>query len=392
MLKFSVPTNWQKNMISDIRKEMVEEVYGKLPADIIGGGRAAVTLPNLNKNDLVLHISEVKKNNLKFNYLLNSTCLNNLEWSISWQRKFRKFLDYLINIGVEKVTVSIPYLLELIKRNYPNLEVCVSVQAGVNSLRRAKFWDEMGASEITLFMDINRDFNLLRKIRKEIKCKLKLIANLNCLYGCPFYQYHANLMSHASQSWHFSRGFLIDYCTLRCRLIKLLYPEELIRSRWIRPEDIEIYEKLGIDILKFVNRDMKTEFISLIVKAYTERKYNGNLLDLFSSPSKNISEYKFDIQKFKYFFRPWKVNIFKLYKAKGFLRKDEIFIDNNKLDGFLKYFLENRCDLSLCDECGYCRKIANEVIKIPLEYKSKYYQKYKDFLDSILNKQLFTYF
>lgn len=389
MLRFSVPTNFQRNLISSLKKENIEELYGKLSRDIIGGGRASAVLPFVSKRELAQHILEAHKNGLRFNYLLNSTCLNNLEWSASWQSSFRKFLDYLIKSGVDKVTVSIPYLLELIKSEHPQLEVSVSIQAGINSLQRVKFWQDLGADEIALFMDINRNFSLLEKIRKETDCKLKLIANLFCLYGCPFYHYHANLQSHASQDSHPSKGFVIDYCTLRCRLIRLTNPEEFIRSRWIRPEDINIYEELGIDTLKFVNRDMKTEAISLIVDAYTRRGYEGNLLDLFSDPSKSITGYRLNFQKAKYFFKPFRVNLPKLYKAKEFLNADKVIIDNRKLDGFIQHFLNNDCSLKSCQECKYCGKIASQVVKIPSGYQRTYQEKYKNFLVNLIGGELF---
>ncbi|MBU3933662.1 MAG: U32 family peptidase [Candidatus Omnitrophica bacterium] len=393
MLRFSIPTNFQRDLIPNLTKNKnIEELYGKLSRDIVGGGRASAVLPFVSKKRLTQHILEAHKNGLKFNYLLNSTCLDNLEWSISWQRTFRKLLDYLVKIGVDRVTIGIPYLLEVIKKKYPELEVCVSVQTGIKSLPQAKFWENLGADEVTLFMDINRNFPLLSNTRKEINCKLKLIANLACLYGCPFYHYHANLQSHASQVSHPSKGFVVDYCTLRCRLIRLTRPEEFIRSRWIRPEDIKIYEELGIDTLKFVNRDMRTEAICSIIDAYTERKYEGNLLDLFSDPSKSLAGYKLDFQKARYFFKPFRVNIFKFYKARKFLGADKIYINNRDLDGFLQFFLNNNCSLISCQECNYCEETASRAINISPEYMRSHREKYKDFLDNLINGKLFRYF
>lgn len=391
MLKFSVPTNWQKDLISKLAKDNIEELYGKLQEDIVGGGRASVVLPSVSNKELCRHIEEAHKNGLKFNYLLNSTCLDNSEWTRSWQKKFRSFLDYLVKVGIDKVTVSIPYLLELIKKKYQQLEVCVSIQVGVVSVRQAKFWEDLGADEITLFTDVNRNFPLLGSIKQNVHCKLKLIANIACLYGCPFYHYHANLQSHASQAFHFNKGFVIDYCTLRCRLIRLSCPEEFIRARWIRPEDVKIYEALGIDSLKFTNRDMKTEAICLIVKAYSNRKYSGNLLDLFSDPSKNLRGYNFDLQKIKYLLKPFKVNIIKLRRATKFLRTDEIYIDNDALDGFLQYFLDGGCSGESCQQCGYCHAIAKRVINISPKFKQAQLQEYKNFLEGLITGDLFSY-
>ena len=38
-----------------------------------------------------------------------------------------------------------------------------------------------------------------------------------------------------------------------------------------------------------------------------------------------------------------------------------IFIDNKKLDGFVEYFVSNKCT-GHCNECGYCKAIAKKVI------------------------------
>lgn len=395
MLNFSVPNNWQEDLISKLAKNdinNIEELYGKFSQDIVGGGRASVVLPYVSKRNLAQRILEIHKYGIKFNYLLNATCLDNLEWSSSWQREFRKFLDYLVKIGVDKVTVSIPYLLELIKKQYPSLKICVSVHAGIKSLHQAKFWEDLGADEITLFMDLNRNFFLLRNIKKKIKCKLRLIANVACLYGCPFYHYHGNLQTHASQSTHPSKGFVIDYYTLRCRLIRFTHPEELIRSRWIRPEDISIYEDIGIDTVKFVDRSMKTETICLIVDAYSNREYKGNLLDLFSDPSKNLNECHINFQKVKYFFRPFRINVFRLYKAKELFKENTIYIDNRALNGFLNFFKDINCDLISCQECRYCYDIAEKVIKIPPDFNYIYLKKYETFVRNIVSGRLFRYF
>jgi len=390
-LKFSVPTNWQEDLLPRLEKKCVFEVYGSLPRDIIGGGRASVVLPHVSKKNAVGYIKKVHQSGLEFNYLLNATCMDNLEWSISWHKKFRNFMDYLVKSGVDKVTVSIPYLLELVKENYPQLKISVSVQAGTQNLRQAKFWESLGADEITLFMDINRDFGLLRQIRKHVTLKLKLILNLACLYGCPFYHYHANLNSHASQKGHPSKSFMIDYCSLRCRLIKFCSPEELMRSRWIRPEDIKVYEDLGIDSLKFVNRDMKTEAICLIVNAYTQRSYKGNLFDLFSSPSKNLAGYRADFRKILYFFKPFRINIFKFFKARKLFSEEKIYINNSRLDNFLSFFINNDCSKLSCDECLYCKDKADEVINFTESSQEEYKKNYKEFLDNLIKGAFFRY-
>lgn len=391
-MKFSVPTNWQKDLVSNIRVDCIEDLYGQLASDFIGGGRASYALPSISKKNVIAQIQEIHKNGMRFNYLLNASCLDNKEWTASGQKRIRKFLDWLVEIKVDIVTVTIPYLLELIKRQYPNLKVYVSTLAGVNSIERAKYWEDLGADGIGLFgQDVNRDFALLKQIRKEIKCQLFLIPNNSCLYRCPFFIYHGILTSHASQIDHRTKGYMIDYCRISCDYKKIAEPINLIRADWIRPEDIHYYEDIGIDKIKLVDRSMTTERIKLIVQAYTERFYDGNLLDLFPFPSRSIAFLNSNpFHKVRYFFRPFSVNLFKLIKGKSLLGEDiKIYIENRKLDGFLEKFLKESCNLKSCRECSYCEDIAKEVVKIDHTYYQNTITNYRSFLDSIISSEIF---
>jgi len=396
MIKFSVPTNWRDDLFDVLNKEYVDELYGKLDRDIIGGGRPSFMLPRVSKSRFVRHVKEAHKQGVAFNYLLNATCIGNRELTVWGQRKLNKLLDWLTKNDVDAVTVSIPYLLEFIKHNYSNLKVYVSTMAGINSLQTAKYWESLGADRITLSVTsrLSRDFSLLRKIRKNIKCELQLIANLTCLRECPFWTYHSVIYSHASQSHHRSRGFLIDYCFLRCNYIKIRSPVEFIRSAWIRPEDLHYYEDVGIDRIKFANRNMSTESIAKLVTSYTKRRYEGNLLDLFSDKSKYhyVRKYGSDIlNKLKYFFRPLSINIFKLLNMRDLLDDWGIYIDNRALDGFLEHFIQEDCGLELCQKCNYCQRVAERAIKFDNAKRLKLMDKYRHHLNNLNSGNMFTY-
>lgn len=392
-MKFAVPTNWRADLIGKINKANVYELYGKLTVDFVGGGRVSASLPVVSRKQAGRHVLEAHNNGLKFNYLLNANCLNNAEWTIRGQDSLTRLIDWLVDINVDSVTVCSPYLLELIKRRYPKLKVYISTLSRIDSVEKAKFWESLGADEITpSFVDINRNFRMLKKIREGVKCGIKLIANLDCLYQCPFFTYHANSVAHASQSGHQMRNFLIDYYYLTCDYKRIADPEQLIRSGWIRPEDLHYYEDIGIDKIKLLDRRMTTEQISFIVDVYTKKGYDGNLLDLFPHTTKTIVHQKGSaFHKLKYFFRPFLVNVFKLAEGRKLFGDRKIFIDNRKLDGFLDFFLKEDCDLKSCDDCGYCKRIAAQAIKIDTEYQRKTLQKYSQFRDGLISGRMFEY-
>ncbi|MFH1127838.1 MAG: U32 family peptidase [Candidatus Omnitrophota bacterium] len=396
-MQFSVPTNWQSDLIPGLVWDEVSELYGKLAVDFVGGGRATAILDPVSLKKAFSHIDCAHKKGVKFNYLLNATCLGNRELTKSGQKQIAKLVDWLVKAGADSVTVSTPFMLRFIKKNFSFLKVNISVQENINSVRQAKMWYELGADKITLsVLDVNRNFSLLKQIRAAVKCQLQLIANLKCLLGCPSYKYHANINSHASQSKHMLKGYLIDYCTLKCNFIRISQPVEYIKSLWIRPEDVHHYEKIGIDSLKFVGRQMQTGSIHNIVKAYSKREYDGNLLDLLSSPRKSITIGGKKIfsyfNKFKYFFRPQYVSLFRIQKARNLFPQEKIFIDNRLLDGFLEYFLENRCDFTCKPSCNYCYTIAEKVIKIDPAYQEKFKERLENFLNDLYTGQAFYYF
>jgi len=395
-MEFSVPTNWQDDLIPALPTHGVSELYGKLASDFVGGGRASAILHSVSRKKAVNHIKQAHKHGFKFNYLLNSTCLDNWELNKFGRKHIEKLVDWLAAAGVDSVTVSMPFMLQFVKRNYPSFKVNVSVQENVNNVRRAVMWDKLGADKITLsVLDANRDFPLLKEIRNAVRCKLQLIANLKCLAGCHLYKYHSNINAHASQSKHTLKGYLIDYCTLRCGLIRTQQPVEYIKSMWIRPEDVHHYEEAGIDSLKLVGRQMPTPFIHKIVSAYTKRTYEGNLLDILSGAKKNIITGNKKVisyfRKFKYFFKPHYVNPFRLKEAGNLFTEDYIFINNHALDGFLDYFLEGKCNFACKPYCGYCYDVAKKVLQIDTAQQKKRADMIERFLNKLYTGRVFHY-
>lgn len=393
-MKLLVPTNWQDDLIPAIQTECVEELYGKLAADSVGGGRASSFSVPVSRKDAAAHIAEARKEGLRFNYLLNATCTDNMEWTRRGQRRFHRLLDWLVQTGVSSVTVATPYLMQMVKHRHPQLEAHVSTQAGVNTAERAKYWEELGADCITLsVVDVNRQFFALREIRAAVDCRLQLIGNLDCLYMCPYYGYHANLHSHASQVGHRSRGFMIDYCSLLCRRSRLAHPVEFIRSPWIRPEDVHYYEELGINSIKFVNRGMTTQAIAEIVQAYSTGRHEGDLLDILGSdPRKNLAFAKPSLlRRIRYFFRPFSVNLFKLSRGRNLFQRPPIHIANRKLDGFLKPFLTEDCRVRTCASCRYCDEVADQVVEVDTQKRDKIVEDLDAFLSQLTDGGMFRY-
>jgi collagenase-like PrtC family protease len=387
-MRLSVATNFDDRLIELIRGYPVFEVYGKLPSDLIGGGRASLMLGPLSAKQLRRHIEIAHRRGIQFNYLLNASCLDNIELTRKGRQRIYRMLQWLRDLEVDAVTVAIPFLLEFIKHHFPHFKVRVSVFAEADHVLNVKHWAAMGADSITLNSPfVNRDFATLAEIRRAVTCDLQLLVNNSCLQSCPYTAYHKVLLAHASQARHSSGGFFIDYCYLKCSFLKLLDPVNYIRSDWIRPEDLPRYESLGYETFKLTERNAPTETMILRVKAYSERRYEGNLLDLvqpFAYPAKGQEGGMAGLRRAwwlgRYLYRPWKArwshlrHIKELAEKRGMLHPSEmdqpIFVDNRALDGFLDHFPEN-CRGRDCERCRYCHRWAERAVQLNPQYRQE---------------------
>ncbi len=382
-MRLSVATNFDNEFLRRISSYPVEEVYGKLSRDFVGGGRASYSAEKIDVSALESHVQAAHNLGIKFNYLMNSVCLGNREWSGSGIREIRRILDYLSKIKVDSITVSIPYLAELIKKHYPDFFLKIGIYANIDSSIRARFWEDLGADMLILeSFSINRNFPVLKEISKAVSCRLQLIANFSCLPRCPMQIYHMTGISHGSNSH--DKGTFIDYCVFKCSSMTLENPALLIKSNWIRPEDISFYENLGFDSFKLLERGAPTETLVARVKAYSGRKSPENLLDLIQ-PFGFREEIKTDYKLFLnlLFEKPRLVfHLYKLLKKRGMLfplKGTPVFLDSSKIPpDFLTAISKLPCSISSdCKDCVYCQSILKATYRIDEGYKAECMRLYK---------------
>jgi collagenase-like PrtC family protease len=371
-MKLCLPANFDPDLIARLQPYPVAEIFGKLPVDCVGGGRPSYMGTPFSEQELTEYVALLAKNGIQFNYLLNSSCLSNREWGRKWQKALMGFLERLQKMGIRRLTVSTPFLLELIKARFPGFLVKVGIYAQVDTPRRARFWEELGADGITLeSFSINRDFQRLAAIRETVDCELQLIANHPCLPNCPMQPYHQNGFAHSSNGSH--RVF-IDYCFFRCTRKRLEDPSLFIKAAWIRPEDVSIYEALGFTTFKLLERGIPSAELLKRVKAYSERSFHGNLAEILLPYGFSEAPKKERCWALKHFFRPFQVSPFKtkalydLVRMQGMLfprKGSPIEIDTSRFpEDFLDGFNRRNCSLHECNQCGYCEAIAKEAVKV----------------------------
>ena len=373
-MQFNVATNWDFKLIEELAKYPVKDLYGAGSMSVVGHGRPSFVLNDISEEKIAEYITKVHEKKMEFSYLLNAPCMSNMEYDTEYHKKLINHLQWISDIGADNVIVTIPFLIQLIKEQFPKLKIRVSTIADVNSVNRAKFYESLGANEITPSIMINRDFKTLEKIQKAVKCKIVPLLTDGCLYQCPFRNYHYNLLGHSSQSFHELEGNYIDTCIINCSIIKFSQPAEILKCRWIRPEDLTHYEDIGIDTFKIAGRRMPSEWLIRAVKAFSSRSYEGNLIDIIQGFSMSIGIENDPNAT--------------MFKAIDQESKSKLVIDNTKLDGFIDFFKKQDC-ISMCDECNYCEKWAEKAVILDDEQAPRYVESLRECINDVITSREF---
>jgi putative protease len=350
MSEIIIGTNWQRSLIdriSVLNRQIgeqnhlkVAEVFGSIPFDAFGSAREASRLPACDYDSVSEHVKVCHDAGIRVTYANNSLCIgsiNNIDQKLD---QFGEHISRLRRLGVDAIIFANPLYIEYCKTHFQDMPIIVSSIAGVDSVSRLHHYKQQGVDRVIVAKSANRNFQLLY-FMKKVFGELELIMTDGCLKECPYQQSHLAMQAHESvdpreDCEHYE---LQHYPYHKCwSLLTENWPAEFLKVGWIRPEDIEQYEKIGYDKFKISGRTMPEEWIVNTAKAYISREYHGDLLDLIPVTPRG----------------------FRSDACRGQLT---FSLPNDKLNGFIKHFVDsiNLCDESCRIRCGYCDDYAKKL-------------------------------
>ena len=326
-MKFSLGYNHDIRMLDLLEKysENIEALYFPVPRKFTGSGRH-VAQQERYIDEIPLIIGKCEFLGIKTQLLLNATCVGSrgLEKEL-----FLSVLDYLKQlqeIGLKCIVTANPIYIPELRKEFNDIELESSINCYVKTVEHALYLKELGIDVITIDRDINRDIPLIKEIKKATGLKIRILLNEGCLRNCPFRQAHFNYIAHADgppEVDMISDKFFEKWCV---NLFKE-NPAIIFRIPFIPPDALDHYTPFA-DYFKLATRDSTTFHIEFKLKAYIDRTYDGNLLDLLASACIHPYYKYIDYQKLK------SSNYFERMLSCG--------------DG--------------CSECDYCRDLAEESV------------------------------
>ena len=290
-MKISIATNWDNNLIDYLSQlndshwqNYIYQVFASQAFSILWS--ANTNVPDLSSEDIKQKISYVKSKNIKFNYLINSSIMPDLT-DTKIRKQVLEYLWWVNTLNIDTLTVANEGLLDIIYSNFPKIPINISIVFWLKTIEQANYLREKYPNivRLTVQQDIVKDKKLLQKHienahhHKTLKpVEIELLANEICFIGCVKMKEHYNALTSISQKnkW---KDFMFGWCCAK-RKRNIL---DFINSNFIRPEDVILYEKLGVDIIKLAGRKEGTEELKLRANAYLKWAYNWNIMDLFLS-------------------------------------------------------------------------------------------------------------
>lgn len=336
-------------------KSVVDEVYGSIREHAWLAARPDFRLPDVSLHQLSKVVCECKKNNITFNYTLNT--INPGARNEISKTKLQRVLDHLIVCGIIRVTIANPLLMELVREmTGDHFEIEVSTIAHIDAVTQIQYLHEQyNIKKVCAGIHKNRTFKWLAVAAEYCNAngiELELLSNefcanggsgnvsgtkaytTHCAYRDSCYQLHATDVT--IEDTKMFGGYPMQHCMAS----RDTDPANWLRTRFIRPQDLKVYQNIGISKFKISGRTGSTEYLEMVIRAYMSEKFDGNLLALWK-PLETITN-----------------GVNELDHQHG------TYIPCNKLDGFLDHWSKRRtfdCANEVCGTtCVLCEDWYNE--------------------------------
>lgn len=339
---FTIPADFHEESLPEFLvpnlSVPVREVYGAIANAPVKSCRQSSGIPEGIPEELRGYVGECRRHGVEFNCLLNANCMSGADLTASGQRRLHAWLERLADIGIRRITVAIPTVIDYVSCHFPEMEIWVSIVTGLDSARKIRiFVRNRNLSGIYLHENLYRNLPELEKAVlacQDFGIEPGMIVNQLCDPDCPYRQYHYDLVSHygtESEKPHLGRY------GAWCKLQRLENPRSMLALPWVRPNDLHRYIDIGVRKFKVAGRDLikfGADF-GKVVQAYNAPDFRGSLSDL-------------------------------LFCYSSVDMRDAWLMDNDEeMDKFMDAVFAGRVQCRDCDpvKCGFCQNLAPRLFR-----------------------------
>ena len=330
----------------------IVEFYGSDREHAWLAARPDFRLPEVSLDELAKHVQACEAVGITFNYTMNSIWPGDKFELFKKRFLLKEWIEKLMSVGITRITVANPLLLELIREISEDIEIDLSTVLHIDTVTQVKYFKEKyNIRKVCNNLMRNRSVTFLKNMAtycNDNDIIFELMVNEFCGVGQDGYLTHCPYrdscyLCHATNHVKEDALMFDNYPMGHCMAGRGLDPLNWLRTRFIRPEDLNLYNEIGINQFKITGRTGSTEYLLLMAESYLKGKWDGNLLGLWK-PLETIQTEASEVDF-----------------------KHEAFIDNSKLDGFMDRWFDNPtfdCSNVECgNQCTYCADFYHENVE-----------------------------
>lgn len=354
MNTFKIGTNFDLALLDKIVElnerypnSLINEVYGSTREMAFVAARPDFRLPDVDNEQLEHYVKRCNELGICFNYTFNSINPGSKRELVESRKKaIQDYVQYLWSIGVWRITVANPIVMEIVREVNKEIEFEISTITHIDAVTQIKYLHEQyNIKKVCCGIHKNRSVNFLKQAAKYCNANgiiLEILANefcsnagkgytTHCTYRDSCYIFHST--DHTADDAQSLNGYPMQHC-IKARDTD---PFNWLRTRFVRPQDLRLYNDIGINQFKVSGRTGTTEYIMKVLEAYASETFEGNLLEL------------------------WKP-LDTIYNGKSEVSYDHVVnIETSLLDGFLEKRWFRHPDFDCANElcgttCTYCER------------------------------------
>lgn len=280
--RLMIPCHWDRGVIAKILAQeepkkgiSVKEVYGVLASGgPVGHGRSRDSVAAVGKEEAVDFVRYLHSLGLEFTYLLNAPF--RFKDAPEQRKQLDEYLSWILcDLKPDALMISSLELMRYVRKVDPEISIHISTIAGVKDIEGLQQFLEIRPERVVLHHDTGKEWDRLEEIvtfSKTNDIEIELMVTESCLFQCPNREAHYLYLSAENHDAPFHAD---------CNFRKLNRPAEfLLAGGVIRPEDLSLYEGIGVRNFKVTGRSKPASWLPEVVEAYQNRSYEGNLIRL----------------------------------------------------------------------------------------------------------------
>lgn len=230
------------------------------------------------KRQIIEDLKWARANGIELDAIFNANCYGDIAMTQTLADQVYGAMRAMASEGLmpEHITTASPFIATIIKRGFPDVGVRFSVNMLIETVDALEYVADI-CDEFYVGRNKHRRLDYVKRMSQWAKAHGKLIgilANPGCLRNCTFHTFHDNLHGH-NRMGQSADAEKFNFSNFLCRSVyERGEYERFLRSIWLRPEDLPMYEPY-VDVVKLATRrhpDPKA-----VIDAYATCAYDGDL-------------------------------------------------------------------------------------------------------------------